>query len=642
MKRFLVVVAAGLAGLALVSADAFSQHRPSGGSRPSGGGSRPPASSSRGSSSSANRGGSSAPSYRAPSGGRPSGGGASAGGRSAGAASRGGGLGNYRSSSGGGSRASSGGRSSAGRSGSLGSYRPSGSRSNGGGRSGSLGNFRSSGGRSNAGRSGSLGSFRSSGGSRSNGGRSGSLGHFRPAGGRTGAGLGTFRPSGAGRPGGSLGSFRPAGAAARPNSLGSFRPASAAAARPKGLGTFRLAGGSAETGTVRAAFQDRAVKGRGIDSSNQLDKVNVAGQNGVLGKIDSILPANAKPAAGPALIPFQKLPSVDPGPLNGKAATPAGPAVGDGSQGYDVVFTYKWGGEPGHHTFPTLEQAKAFAAEYSKGVYSTQDGTLTSINVVPLGNAGAKAPANTKSAGDTQRLTFDDNAPKGGLKAAANKNAAAPPAAAGKSAAPAAPQPAAAAQRAWSKNATRAAQNLAKDSDLAAALSQAAQGSKYFSAADLRTIVSIESSANRQTGKNQYGYAGLFQMGPAAAKEAGYKYKDLDEPSEWKTNVKAGVRYLEINAARLSKAGVEVTPLNVYLAHQQGATGATRVLAAVGDGTAGDTPANKNLLANLPGSFVKGITASGRQVTVRDYYDYWSAAFGTVNERVNPPSTPLP
>ncbi len=52
-----------------------------------------------------------------------------------------------------------------------------------------------------------------------------------------------------------------------------------------------------------------------------------------------------------------------------------------------------------------------------------------------------------------------------------------------------------------------------------------------------------------------------------------------------------------------------------------------------------------NELANLPRSFVKGVPASGRQVTVQDYYDYWPASFRAVEERVNrpePPPTALP
>jgi hypothetical protein len=196
-----------------------------------------------------------------------------------------------------------------------------------------------------------------------------------------------------------------------------------------------------------------------------------------------------------------------------------------------------------------------------------------------------------------------------------------------------------AARRVWTPNAGKAAQNLAKDKDLAKALDEAAKGSKYFSAADLRAIASIESSANRNTGANRFGYVGLFQMGSAAAKEAGYKYSDL---KDWQKNVAAGVRYLDINAGRLSKAGVSVTPLNVYLAHQQGAAGAVRILKAVENGTADETAANRNQLANLPRSVVKSINGTGREVTVQDYYDYWKAAFQTVHDGVSPPQPQPP
>jgi hypothetical protein len=258
-----------------------------------------------------------------------------------------------------------------------------------------------------------------------------------------------------------------------------------------------------------------------------------------------------------------------------------------------VVFYYNQGPaweKPTHHIFKTKEAAEEWANGYRKGVYSLEDGTLSKIDIRPV---GAERSAATSAA-----------------------------------------------QRNWAKNAAAAAQNLATDKDLAAALSQAAKGSKYLSEADLRTIVSIESSANRQTGKNKYGYAGLFQMGPAAAKDAGYKFEKLDDPSEWRTNVAAGVRYLELNAQRLSKAGVDVTPLNLYIAHQQGAAGGVKTLREVQDGSASETPANRNQLNNLPSKLKQAITESGRKVTVQDYYDYWSAAFQTVSQRVNQPSPP--
>jgi hypothetical protein len=194
----------------------------------------------------------------------------------------------------------------------------------------------------------------------------------------------------------------------------------------------------------------------------------------------------------------------------------------------------------------------------------------------------------------------------------------------------------------WSKKADAAADNLAKDKELTTELANAAKGIKYLSEADLRTIVAIESSADKQTGKNKYGYAGLFQLGKTAAEDAGYDYKDVVNPKDWKTNVAAGADYLDLNAKRLKKAGYDITPLNVYMAHQQGATGAIKILKAVGDGSAKTTDANDNLLNNLPDSFVKGITDGGKKVTVQNFYDYWTEAFQTVDAAVNKPAPKTP
>jgi hypothetical protein len=184
----------------------------------------------------------------------------------------------------------------------------------------------------------------------------------------------------------------------------------------------------------------------------------------------------------------------------------------------------------------------------------------------------------------------------------------------------------------------KAAANLQGDADLSAELGKAAKGSRYLNEGDLQAIASIESTANRQTGVNKFGYAGLFQMGPSAAKDVGYDYDKLKDPSNWKTNVAAGVKYLDLNADRLADKGVPVTALNVYMAHQQGATGAARILQAVGDGSAQTSPANKSMLANLPKSYKNAITGVGKQVTIQNYYDYWNAAYNAVNAAVNTPS----
>jgi hypothetical protein len=136
----------------------------------------------------------------------------------------------------------------------------------------------------------------------------------------------------------------------------------------------------------------------------------------------------------------------------------------------------------------------------------------------------------------------------------------------------------AAAQRIWSKPISTATQNLANDKELVAELAKAAKESKYFSEADYKVIVAIESQANRNVGTNPSGYKGLFQMGKVAAKDVGYDYSKLADPDEWKTNVAAGTKYLEKNAKDINGRGVPVTPLNMYLAHQQGAKGTADML----------------------------------------------------------------
>jgi hypothetical protein len=195
--------------------------------------------------------------------------------------------------------------------------------------------------------------------------------------------------------------------------------------------------------------------------------------------------------------------------------------------------------------------------------------------------------------------------------------------------------------RTWSPNAAKAADNLKSDADLSAALTQAAQGKKYVKDSDLKAIVTIESTANRNTGINKFGYAGLFQMGKTAAKDVGYNYDDIKDPKDWKTNVAAGAKYLEKNAERLAQRGLPVNAINIYLSHQQGpgnaagTNGAPAIIKAVQDGTAATIPANNNMLNNLPNSYKAGFAQIGQQVTVQDYYNYWSDAFAKVNSAVN-------
>jgi hypothetical protein len=193
------------------------------------------------------------------------------------------------------------------------------------------------------------------------------------------------------------------------------------------------------------------------------------------------------------------------------------------------------------------------------------------------------------------------------------------------------------ADRAWSRNGVDAAENLRSDTELSKALTTAAKGSKFLKDSDLKAYVAIESQADRDTGVNADGYAGLFQMGKAAAKDVKYDYTKLSDPANWQMNVEAGVKYLEKNAGRLEKKGVPVTPLNLYIAHNQGASGAANIIRRVQDGSAQTTPANDNMLNNLPDWYINSISRLGRQVTVQNYYDYFSDAYNAVNSKVNAP-----
>jgi hypothetical protein len=188
------------------------------------------------------------------------------------------------------------------------------------------------------------------------------------------------------------------------------------------------------------------------------------------------------------------------------------------------------------------------------------------------------------------------------------------------------------AEQNWSRKANEAAQKLEADTELNAELEKLATGNKYLKADDLRDVVSIESAADRQTGVNSSGYAGLFQMGPNAAKQVGADYKVIKDPANWKMNADAGVKYLTYSAKGLEDNNISPTAFNVYLAHQQGVPGASTILRAVSDGSAKTKAANVNMLSNLPSSYINTVISRANLVTVQDYYDYWKAAWQAVNE----------
>jgi outer membrane lipoprotein SlyB len=84
----------------------------------------------------------------------------------------------------------------------------------------------------------------------------------------------------------------------------------------------------------------------------------------------------------------------------------------------------------------------------------------------------------------------------------------------------------------------------------------------------LMTMAGIESNYDPNA-VNKSGAKGLFQFMPKTAKEYGIEGKEFD----LQANANAAAKLFKNNAIALKNYGVEPTPENLYLAHQQGAKG---------------------------------------------------------------------
>ena len=173
--------------------------------------------------------------------------------------------------------------------------------------------------------------------------------------------------------------------------------------------------------------------------------------------------------------------------------------------------------------------------------------------------------------------------------------------------------------------------SLADNMPLATALAKAATNT--VTDAELRTIISIESTANPNYGVTG-AYAGPFQVSKAAASDAGYKNLTLPQLAEWQTNVTVAAKYLQKWCAKqLVSMKFPVTALNLYLCYQQGQGGCKTLLTEVQNGTAGKKPATSDERGNPRD--LKTYLPPNRQLTVQDYYNYWAAKFAAVNAIVN-------
>jgi hypothetical protein len=120
----------------------------------------------------------------------------------------------------------------------------------------------------------------------------------------------------------------------------------------------------------------------------------------------------------------------------------------------------------------------------------------------------------------------------------------------------------------------QAALSAAMPADLTSAIGAAADAHGQ-DADTLTRIANLESGGNAGAA-NASGAAGPFQFMPATAKQYG-----LADPNDVGASADAAARLMKDNAAALSKSlGRDPTPAELYLAHQQGATGAAALIAS--------------------------------------------------------------
>jgi hypothetical protein len=199
-----------------------------------------------------------------------------------------------------------------------------------------------------------------------------------------------------------------------------------------------------------------------------------------------------------------------------------------------------------------------------------------------------------------------------------------------------------AAKKRWGPGAAASAQRLAADKELRAAFEDEAKRHE-LAVVFLSRVAAIESGCDKRTGKNRFGYAGIFQLGRAACEDLKESYEAIDDPEEWRKNVEVGAKYLALTRDRLArelarrKVELRIEPVHVYLAHQQGVHGCANLLEMVVKGTARTTDMTGAQLNNMDGVVKARLTAEGRKAKVLEFYAYWLGAFSAVEAAVKEP-----
>lgn len=123
----------------------------------------------------------------------------------------------------------------------------------------------------------------------------------------------------------------------------------------------------------------------------------------------------------------------------------------------------------------------------------------------------------------------------------------------------------------------------------------------------MKTMAQIESGGNSNA-VSATGAVGMYQFTGGTGKQYGIKNR-FDENQ----NIDAAARLMRDNKAALEKQGIEATPQNLYLAHQQGAGGAAKIINAAKNGTQLDLETAKNMGLNYGNMTAKEYLAANEK-----------------------------
>ena len=122
-------------------------------------------------------------------------------------------------------------------------------------------------------------------------------------------------------------------------------------------------------------------------------------------------------------------------------------------------------------------------------------------------------------------------------------------------------------------------------------------------------VIQIESNRKSNAYNKYSGAKGLFQFVPSVARE----YRLID-PYDAQCALSAFKQLTMNNIRNMIKRGIEITPANIYLAHQQGVGGLNQILKSIRNKSELSPVMLKNVKNNNLGPFV----------SVKDFYEKWT------------------